>query len=75
MGFVQIDLKKNYDHWDFLIYLLQRCGFGGKKRKRIAFCISTFKFLIQVNGTPSGFSIAMVANVKEIPFPVIVRGG
>ena len=77
MGFVQIDLKKNYDHvnWDFLIYLLQRCGFGGKKRKCIAFYISTFKFLILMNGIPSGFSIAMVAYVKEIPFPIIVCGG
>ena len=77
VGFVQIDLKKNYDHinWDFLIYLLQRCGFGGKKRKRIAFCISTFKFLILMNGVPSVFSIAMVAYVKEIPFPIIVCGG
>ena len=73
----KIDLKKNYDHvnWDFLIYLLQRCGFGGKKRKCIAFCISTFKFLILMNGIPSGFSIAMVAYVKEIPFPIIVCGG
>ena len=47
----------------------------GEKRKRIAFCISTFKFLILMNGIPSGFSIAMVAYVKEIPFPIIVCGG
>ena len=28
--FCKLDLEKSYDHvnWDFLLYLLQRCGFG-----------------------------------------------
>jgi hypothetical protein len=28
----KLDLEKAYDHvnWDFLLYLLQRCGFGEK---------------------------------------------
>jgi hypothetical protein len=30
----KLDLEKVYDHvnWDFLLYLLQRCGFGEKWR-------------------------------------------
>jgi len=32
--YVKLDLKKEYDHvnWDFLLYLLQGCGFGEKWR-------------------------------------------
>jgi len=53
----KLDLEKAYDHmnWDFLLYLLQRCGFGEKLRDWIRFCISTVRFSILVNGTPSGF--------------------
>jgi hypothetical protein len=33
----KLDLEKAYDHvnWDFLLYLLQRCGFGEKWRALI----------------------------------------
>jgi hypothetical protein len=53
----KLDLDKAYDHvnWDFLLYLLQRCGFGKKWRAWIRFCISTVRFSILVNRTPSGF--------------------
>jgi hypothetical protein len=53
----KLDLEKAYDHvnWDFLQYLLHRCGFGEKLRAWIRFCISTVRFSILVNGTPSGF--------------------
>jgi hypothetical protein len=57
-----LDLEKVYDHvnWDFLLYLLQRYGFGKKWRAWIRFCISTLKFSILVNEPHLVFLIALV---------------
>jgi hypothetical protein len=53
----KLDIEKAYDHvsWDFLIYLLRRCGFSGKWCNWIWFCISTVRFSILVNGSPQSF--------------------
>ena len=53
----KLDVEKVYDHvsWDFLMYLLQRCGFSEKLRKWIRYCISTVKFSILINGSPNDF--------------------
>ena len=53
----KLDIEKAYDHvnWDFLIYMLDRCGFHDKWRRWVFFCISTVKFSILINGYSCGF--------------------
>jgi hypothetical protein len=53
----KLDLEKAYDHvnWDFVLYLLQRCGFGARWCGWIQHCICTVRFSVLINGTPAGF--------------------
>jgi hypothetical protein len=53
----KIDLEKAYDHvnWDFLLYMLRRCGFGEKWCTWIAHCMSSVRFSVLINGSPYGF--------------------
>ena len=53
----KLDMEKAYDHvnWGFLMYMLQRCGFSDKWREWIWYYISTIKFSILINGSPSDF--------------------
>ena len=53
----KLDVEKAFDHvsWDFLMYMLQRCGFSEKWRKWILFCISSVRFSILINGSPKDF--------------------
>ena len=52
-----LDIEKVYDHvnWEFLLFFLQQCGFSDKWRRWIRCCISSVKFSILINGSPSDF--------------------
>jgi hypothetical protein len=53
----KLDMEKAYDHvdWNFPLYILRRCGFGEKLCSWIKHCITLVRFLVLINGVPSGF--------------------
>jgi hypothetical protein len=53
----KLDMENAYDHvnWDFLLYMLRRCGFRKKWCSWIAFYISLASFSVLINGSPAGF--------------------
>ena len=53
----KVDIEKAYDHvdWSFLLVVLEKMGFGEKRRRWIKWGLSTTRFFVLVNGTPTGY--------------------
>lgn len=52
----KLDLEKVYNHvnWEFLMYVMRRCGIGMKWRRWIWKCVSMASFSVLLNGVPKG---------------------
>lgn len=53
----KLDIQKAYDHlnWMFLLETLFKRGFGARWLRWMKCCISTVKFSVLVNGSPTRF--------------------
>ena len=53
----KLDIEKAYDtlNWNFLLFSLQKMGFGERWIEWIKWCITTVSFLVIVNGSLAGY--------------------
>ena len=53
----KLDIEKAYDHvkWSFLFIVMEKMGFGERWLRWVKWCLSTVRFYVLLNGTPSGF--------------------
>ena len=77
----KLDVEKAYDYvnWNFLLYLLERCGFSWKWRRWISYCISTVRFSILINGGLEGLfgssrGIRQGDSLSPLLFVIVMEG-
>ncbi|RVW29085.1 LINE-1 reverse transcriptase-like [Vitis vinifera] len=53
----KLDIEKAYDHvdWDFLLAVMEKMGFRERWCRWIKWCLSTVRYSVMVNGSPTGF--------------------
>ena len=53
----KLDIEKVYDHvdWSFLLPVMKKMGFRERWCRWIKWCLSTVRFSVLVNGSPTGF--------------------
>ena len=78
---LKLDLEKSFDkvNWTYLRLILLQIGVPLEGVNWIMGCVSTVKFAIMVNGTPSSFFTAMHGIRKGCPlspllFILVIKG-
>ena len=66
----KLDIEKPCDHvnWSFILVVMEKMGFGSKWIGWIRWCISTTRFFVLINGSPSTFFQSSRGLRQEDPF-------
>lgn len=70
MGIAKLDLEMAYDHvnWDFLLYMLKRCGSQRGGDNEFRFVSQLFGFFIWYMAAHVGFFRALKVFVRGVSF-------